>query len=304
MSNAPAGIRTRGAQRWSASGPRIDPTMPPAIIRSDSAPKMTVELHPSSSCMGLRKTPAAKEAPPTAKKPCMEASATCHQPKKMRGAVVVAGVVMVLHGWCRVGSRHECNRCSGTPLPPSRCRRLLRPDTVSLRHGEALVGGDKEGGVRESCIGVQADQPRGGWRENPRETIQLVFGCPPRSYGLIRKQSLSQLRIVVKQCPGPAMGCFQTIALSSYEGAIVVANNSCAAAGQVPKRLRGACSYPDTGRQPHQCRECRYVMVSDCRRRRYSWNLLSRAGLERKAPLRAVVIVVLVRCCTPRWIMQ
>ena len=247
MSNAPAGIRTRGAQRWSASGPRIDPTMPPAIIRSDSAPKMTVELHPSSSCMGLRKTPAAKEAPPTAKKPCMDASAICHQPKKTRGAVVVAGVVMVLPGWCRVGSRHECNRCSGTPLPPFPCRRLLRPDTVVLWRGGAVVGGDKEGGVRQSRIGVQADQLRGGWRNNPRETIQLVFGCPPQSYGLIRKQSLSQLRIVFKQCPGPAMGCFQTIARASYGGAIVAANNSWVAAGRVPKRLRRACPYLGTG---------------------------------------------------------
>ena len=205
MSNAPAGIRTRGAQRWSASGPRIDPTMPPAIIRSDSAPKMTVELHPSSSCIGLRNTPAAKEAPPTAKKPCMDASATCHQPKKMRGAVVVAGVVMVLHGWCRVGSRHECNRCSGTPLPPASCRRLLRPDTVVLRRGEAVVGGDKEGGVRQSRIGVQADQPRGGWRKNPREIIQLVLGCPPQSYGF------DSQTIVV-----PATDCCQTMPRSSY----------------------------------------------------------------------------------------
>ena len=66
MSTAPSGMMTRGAHRWSASGPSIAPTMPPAIIRSDSAPKMMVELHPSSSCMGTRNTPAAKEAPPTA----------------------------------------------------------------------------------------------------------------------------------------------------------------------------------------------------------------------------------------------
>ena len=66
MSTAPSGMMTRGAHRWSASGPSIAPTIPPAIIRSDSAPKMMVELHPSSSCMGTRNTPAAKEAPPPA----------------------------------------------------------------------------------------------------------------------------------------------------------------------------------------------------------------------------------------------
>lgn len=39
-----------------------------------------------------------------------------------------------------------------------------------------------------------------------------------------------------------------------------------------------------------------YVIGSDLRRRRYSWNLVSSAGLDWKAPRRAVVIVVLERC--------
>ena len=100
---------------------------------------------------------------------------------------MVAGVVMVLPGWCRVGSRPECNRCSGAPLTRAPCRRLLRLDTVVSQRGEALVGGDKEGGVQQSRIGVQADQMRGGWQKNVRETKQFVRGRRSHSYGLNRK---------------------------------------------------------------------------------------------------------------------
>ena len=122
---------------------------------------------------------------------------------------MVAGVVMVLPEWCRVGSRHECNRCSGAPLPRAPCRRLLRLDTVVITAWRGApkrsLAVTREGGVQQFRIGVQADQIERRMAEklSRNKTIRIW-------------KSATQLRIVSETIVVTARNCSQTIAQSSY----------------------------------------------------------------------------------------
>ena len=79
-STEPMGSATRGAHGWSPHGPTMGLSIPPASVRTDSAPKMRVRLHPRSSCMGTRNTLVAKTALPTLNAPLTAAAKTMTQP--------------------------------------------------------------------------------------------------------------------------------------------------------------------------------------------------------------------------------
>ena len=131
ISTAPIGMMTRGAHRCSASGPSMAPTMPPAIMRSDSVPKMMDALHPELVAHGDVEDSRGEGGPHRRRR----SPAWLPQPPATSRRTSAGRLWSLERSWSSGGIGCLWPSVTDMPamaLPRACCARLARADTVVL----------------------------------------------------------------------------------------------------------------------------------------------------------------------------